>query len=192
MAEASEMTKDDFDRAYGLLSGVFADVRGQVQFAEAKNGALFASTMALIVGISTILFSADDMAGSIGLWLGLTSIGLAGGSFFALISFLPIMGKKRHRYAKGREGSGENLVYWGEIKHFTPSAYAEAILLALRIDATTPRLLLDLAEQVVINSGIAERKFRLFSYGAWTTMYAIMLPAVAFFGWLLVNGLRVP
>lgn len=43
MVEPTELSKEEFDRAYERMSGVFADIRGQVQFAEAKNGALFAS-----------------------------------------------------------------------------------------------------------------------------------------------------
>lgn len=59
------MTLDTFDRAYALMSGVFAEVRGQVAFAEAKNGALFASTMAMVVGIVAILAGSESLPESL-------------------------------------------------------------------------------------------------------------------------------
>jgi len=188
MVEQVELSKEDFDRAYEKMSGVFADIRGQVQFAEAKNGALFASTMALIIGIATVLSSLDEVPTGIFLWLGTTCCGLAGASLLALLSFLPVMGTKRHRYARGSDSNGENLIFWGEIRRFTPLAYAEAFLRTLQIDGYPTRLIIDVAEQIVINSGIAHRKFRVFEAGAWGTLTAMFVPAVILIVHLALNG----
>lgn len=188
MAESAQASKEDFDRAYQAMSAVFADIRGQVQFAEAKNGALFASTMALIIGIATILGSMDDVPVSVMIWLGSSGLGLAGAALLALLSFLPVMGAKRHRHSRGSDGEGENLIFWGEVRRYTPSAYADAFLKAIQIDSRPPRLILDLAEQIVINSSIAHRKFRLFESGAWATLTATAAPVGIFLGHLALNG----
>lgn len=187
MAEPTHVAKEDFDRAYQSLSTVFADIRGQVQFAEAKNGALFASTMALIVGIATVLGSMDEVQVSVLVWLGSTGLGLAGAALLALLSFLPVMGAKRHRHSRGTDSEGENLIFWGEIRRFTPSAYADAFLNAIQIDIRPPRLILDLAEQIVINSSIAHRKFRLFEAGACATLTATGAPLGIFLGHVALN-----
>lgn len=188
MAEPTYVAREDFDRAYQALSTVFADIRGQVQFAEAKNGALFASTMALIIGIATILGSMDDVPVTVQIWLGSSGLGLAGAALLALLSFLPVMGAKRHRHSRGSDGDGENLIFWGEIRRYTPSAYADAFLKAVQIDIRPPRLILDLAEQIVINSSIAHRKFRLFEAGAWATLTTTTAPAGIFLGHLALKG----
>ena len=83
MAETAHLAKEDFDRAYGAMSTVFGDIRGQVQFAEAKNGALFASTMALIIGIASILGSMAVVPISVLIWLGSTGFGIAGAALMA-------------------------------------------------------------------------------------------------------------
>jgi hypothetical protein len=188
MVEQTELSSEDFDRAYERMSVIFADVRGQVQFAEAKNGALFASTMALIIGIATVLSSLGEVPTSILLWLGTTGFGLAGAALLALFSFLPVMGAKRHRYARGGDGDAENVIFWGEIRRFTPLAYAEAFLLALKINGRPTRLIIDLAEQIVINSGIAHRKFRLFEAGAWATLTGMLAPSAILMVHLVLNG----
>ena len=188
MAKPAPVAKEDFDRAYEAMSTVFGDIRGQVQFAEAKNGALFASTMALIIGIATILGSMAVVPKSVLIWLGSTGFGLAGAALMALLSFLPVMGTKRHRHSRGSDSEGENLIFWGEIQRFTPTAYAEAFLKVMQIEALAPRLIVDLAEQIVINSSIAHRKFRLFEAGAWATLTATAAPALVFLGHLALNG----
>jgi hypothetical protein len=192
MAEPAHVAKEDFDRAYQSLSTVFADIRGQVQFAEAKNGALFASTMALIIGIATVLGSMAEAPASILIWLGSTGLGLAAAALLALLSFLPVMGQKRHRHARGSDSEGENLIFWGEIRRFTPSAYAEAFLKAIQIEVRPTRLILDVAEQIVINSSIAHRKFRLFEAGAWATLTAMFVPTAILMTYLAFNGWTVP
>lgn len=183
MVEPIDLSNEDFDRAYERMSGVFADIRGQVQFAEAKNGALFASTMAVIIGVATVVSGLDEVPLSVFLWLGSTCVGLTGAVILALLSFLPVMGPKRHRFARGSDGNAENLIFWGEIRRFTPLAYAEAFLQTLQISGRPTRLIIDLAEQIVINSGIAHRKFRLFGFGVWATLTAMLAPAAV----MLVN-----
>ena len=188
MVDPVELSKEDFERAYEKMSGVFADIQGQVQFAEAKNGALFASTMAVIIGIATVLSSLDEVPLSVFLWLGATCFGLAGAVLLALLSFLPVMGAKRHRFARGSDGNGENLIFWGEIRRFTPLAYAEAFLQSLQLNGRPTRLIIDVAEQIVINSGIAHRKFRLFGAGAWAMLTAMLAPAAILIVHLALNG----
>lgn len=85
------------------MTTVFDEVRGQVQFAEAKNGALFASSMALLLGIVTILSSGTDLGKSVPALLGTTGVGLFGSAVIALLSFVPVMGKKRRRFAPGQQ-----------------------------------------------------------------------------------------
>lgn len=184
------MTDAELDRAYDLMAGILSDVRGQVQFAEAKNGALFATTMAVIVGSSAVLASEQGALTPITMWIGSMSLALAGAAFAALTSFLPVSGRRRHRFSAG-SGGGENLLYWEEICKFTPSDYVDEVLRSLGIAGPPGRLLVDLSDQIVINSGIADRKFRRFGYAAKITVFAIAVPTLGFFGYLLLNGFRV-
>ncbi len=69
--------------------------------------------MALIVGIATVLGSMDEVPVSVLVWLGSTGLGLSGAALLALLSFLPVMGAKRHRHSRGTDSEGENLIFWG-------------------------------------------------------------------------------
>ena len=80
--------------------------------------------------------------------------------------------------------------YWDEIQRYMATSYTRAFLTALDIGQPAPRLL-ELAELVVINSGIARRKFRFFWVAVWITTFALALPAGVLSLHLLAHGLLV-
>ncbi len=96
------MTHAELNRAYALMTGILSDVCGQVQFGEAKNGAFFATTMDVVVGVSAVL--ADEHAA-------LAPIAMCVGAMRArpLWRFLPAMENNRHRYSAG-SGGGDDLL----------------------------------------------------------------------------------
>jgi hypothetical protein len=168
------------DRAYGVMNDVLSTVHGQLQFAEAKNGALLAVNLAVVVGIATIFDDMKELPLAVIVCLSMVMVGLAIAAFTALWSFLPVHGVARHQYSKGTEGGGANLFYWGEIARFTPKHYAEELLKALGIAEPPSRIELDLADQIVINAGIAERKFKVFNTAALITIVTAAVSVVVF------------
>ena len=173
------------------MSEVLASVHGQLQFAEAKNGALFAVNVALVGGVGAIL-AADDVGYEfVRFCLTLATFGLGGAALITLASFLPIRGPRRHEFAKGSADTGGNLFYWQTIAEYLPEDYASTFLEACEVRDKPSRLHLDLANQVVINAGIAGRKFGLFELAGWVTLTTVVASLVILAGLFAGNGFHL-
>jgi hypothetical protein len=171
---------EEADRVYGVMNDVLGTVHSQLQFAETKNGALLAVNLAVAVSIATIFDDMAELPLAVIVCLSMVMAGLAIAAFTALWSFLPVHGAARHEFSKGTEGGGANLFFWGEIAMFTPKHYAEKLLKAFGVARSPSRVELDLADQIVINAGIAQRKFKVFNTAALITIVTAGVSAVVF------------
>lgn len=131
-------------------------------FAEAKNAALVA------VNIAIIAFLADILKEYF-VWFTIITIVLICSSAISIWSFFSDGTRKASRKSKGKdEAVKPNLLFWGDI---AKSKGAEGYL-AQVVDryfpdhweeAKTAAICIDLANQIVILSRIAARKFYLFN-----------------------------
>lgn len=179
------MNEIEHDRAYGFLKDILEAQHDQLKFAESKNAALLAASLASVAGIGAIAATNSNLPHSVSAWLFVTAIGLACGGLISLSSFWAIAGGSRHTYASGSDGGGSNLVYWEEIAKFRPTAYLQAVLEALGLRGGGEKLLGDMANQIVIVAAIAGRKFYRFNVAAAVTSVAAIAPAMFLgFSWL--------
>lgn len=161
---------------YGVLRDILGDVNHWLQFAEAKNAALVTLNLAVIVGVGTIATTGTNLPDHFGgialiLCLGLTaSLVISASSFFPnLLEFLD-----------------PDIVadYSGNAFYFKDLATASAAGLIHSLSTKWgagdhSAISRDLANQVVINSRIATRKYAVFTLGLQVAGAFIIFAAVA-------------
>ncbi|TIW72934.1 MAG: hypothetical protein E5V58_12985 [Mesorhizobium sp.] len=163
---------------YDVLRDILADVNQWLQYGEAKNGIMITVNLALIVGIGTVVTAWENVPVPIVVAGIAISIGLLVGSMFSLVSFFPKL--QKHSYAPAdRALEGGNLLFFGDIEKYAPRSYLEALAASLGAKVGTHRLHEDLASQIVTNSIIATKKFKLFAIALRVSAYAIFFPVVA-------------
>lgn len=180
---------EESERAYRVLKDVLDLTNTQLQFAEAKNAALLAVSLATIIGVGAVLSSEMLTVDSVRLWLLATCSGLGISAFVALLSILPIYGGERHHFIKGVElTSKHNLLFFGDIAAISPTAYLVAVFDDLSVSPRPRKLHADLANQIVINSNIAKRKYRYFEAAAYITAASASIPFLVLCGIWLGRG----
>lgn len=176
----------DVDRTYGVLWDIFGNVNAQLQFAETKNGALVTVNLALVVAIGTMLAGDDVAASDVRTWLFVTAVGLAGAALVSLLSFLPHLGGDTQVGTSGNTPS--NLIYFADLADAGLPEFIAAVQQAAgQLEVT--RLHTDLGHQIIVNSGIARRKFAAFRIAAVATVLCATMPAVVLaFAWVGNGG----
>jgi hypothetical protein len=180
---------DNGSRVYGILWDVFNNVNGQLQFAETKNAALVTLNLAVVLGIGAILAGNDVGSSDVRGWLFVTAAGVAGGGLVSLLSFLPHLGPTTFVAAAGPAPTMRNLIFFADLAQTGPAELLEAVFAA----AGTPpiqqnRLHESLAHQIVVNSGIASRKFAWFRAAVVATVLCAVIPAFALSAVWIANG----
>ena len=161
---------------------IFGVVNEFVKFAEAKNlGLIVAST-----GILTVYFSSnvyhDYSSGRI-FYMGINFVVF---QFITLIlsasSFASrtIVDSKLYGH---RNDIGDNVIFFGHISGKSEKEYLQYFLKETEIDDDS-KFLQDLSHQIVVNSRIASRKFKIFNISLWTFVASFITPIGAF---LLLN-----
>jgi hypothetical protein len=71
----------------------------------------------------------------------------------------------------------DNLMFYGDIVKYEPKSFLYAIYKQEGIKPkATSHFEIDLAEQIVTNSGIADWKYQLFKIALWSTLSAVITP----------------
>lgn len=141
-----------------------------LKFAEAKNGVL----VTLCGGLVTVLDKYDWINSAATwprffFWLGVGLVLLA--SILSLLSFLPEYERNLFEKPFGPTvpRARDNLFFYGDIANYTDQEYREAVLRSYSKDdgssAASNKQIKDLCHQLVQNSRIAVRKYRLFNIG---------------------------
>lgn len=184
VSDGQRLTAEQYAKAYEAMRDILQSIHGQLQFAEAKNGALLAVNLATVAGIGAMISGGQIHSSFVSTWLCVTAFGLAGSALLALVSILPIGGLHRLLMAGTENPADANLLYWGDISRFSPRHFASALFAALAIHEQPGRLFLDFADQIVVNSGIARRKFAIFKVAATVTLMSATVPVVVLaFAW---------
>lgn len=162
-----------------LLDKVFVNVNSWLNFAEAKN----AANIALVVACIAANFS----LGSMNALLYSICILFAFSGICSIVSFLPRVRdqviKKYPRFAekimkkKVKKEENDNLLFYDAIKKYSGHEYAKKVSqLYLQTDKKDfSRYQLDLANEIVCNSDIASRKYKLFRVAAYLDVVAFIL-----------------
>ncbi len=168
------------DKLTDQLRETFKLVNEWLRFAEAKNAAIFGANAGLAFGVAKALFDSPPPAE---IWM---KVGLCGAllcsvcaCLVALSSFLPQL-----RFQKSSAIAlhpHHSLLYFGALQSFKADALVNSTLLALRQDADgISEIDRHYADQIVTNSGITTKKYKLFARAGWLTFAAILFPVFAF------------
>ena len=143
---------------------VFENINRWLQYAERKNAVVLT-----FIGIQLTLIKVlvKDIDG----WLFILSLVVLGLCFVTtLISFFPqtIIPWWFYFYSKSSDETSEedNLLFYGHIKKYSQSAYVDTMEKYLGGVIRGHRTLEDLCGQIVRNSEIASKKFRIFKVTA--------------------------
>lgn len=168
------------------LKDIFSNINDWLKFAEAKSATLIACNGALIFGISRII-SSFDLKGGYLLYLLLVSVLCILSIAICFLSIIPSLSMPWDKKPSGISDK-DNLMYFSDIAKYTPLAYLNALKDKLELDDSVfTGYQRDLSNQIIINSVIADKKYRAFQKSIWLTLAAVISPALA----LLVFLFRV-
>lgn len=159
------------------LKDIFDNTNNWLKYAEAKNGILLALNGTCFFGVLSFFKDAPDYLQGLFIYSTLPTLLVA--TIILIISFLPILNKffpKSHDLSK-ESINNMNLIYWGDIRKLTPSIYLKnAYKLYYNQDKNEfDRIELDYAQQILINSEIANRKFIFFKLAGYIDLISIVL-----------------
>jgi hypothetical protein len=149
-------------------------VNDWLQFAEKKNATLLVLNAGAIWGVSRLLRSKESQ-GFLGhslLWLGLISIGVSAIiCIFSLLPSLKIWGLENTPDIT----ENDNSLFFGDIAKYSPEQYLELLRSCYKLeDMQFLKSHKDYAEQLIVNSRIAKRKYRIFSFSSQLTVYGFV------------------
>lgn len=171
MTEGS--TNSDQDREYSILWDIFTNVNAQLQFAEAKNAALTTLSCGAVLALGSILAGTDVVTGDVRMWLFVTALGLAGAAATSFTSFLPQLGPMPRKVDHVSEG---NFFYFKNLAKADEEKFVNEIFGVLN-QRIPNKIHKDIAHQIIVNSAIAERKFRRFRDAAVIAFIVSIIPA---------------
>lgn len=142
-----------------------------LKFAETKNAALLGFCSALVATSSSRLSDWTNYRAT----LLLVMFGGIVGGIIAIGSFLPIRNREFSRSLRPKESA--NLIFFGDAAQFDAESYLERARVRYGIAETTAYQK-DIADQIVIVSSIALRKFQMFDWAAYPVVITILMAAV--------------
>jgi len=161
------------------LRYVLSNVNEWLKFAEAKNAALLAANSAVVIGAlrladgKVFLFPLAEYY--FYFFIAIVSLG----GLICLLSFVPkldIPWLLPTTLSKDKD----NLVFYGDISGYDPSSYVKALHhQSGKAVKTVDPFEEDLAEQVIINSRIALKKYQLFNIALWLDVTALLTPLIS-------------
>lgn len=170
--------EDQIEELYSVLNQVI----DWLKFAESKNGALLAAESAAIFAFfsafSQIQYSYFSIWGLI--YLGILLVCLFVSLLYCLISFIPDLNLSfKEKINDCSEDN--NLCFFAHIAELSPEEYLSRFYEKREIKfKEINKFELDLAQQIVINSKIACRKYKLFEIAIKFTFAGIVTPIGAY------------
>lgn len=145
-----------------------------LSFAEAKNGALIALNIALIVALSSI-FDKSPICCTICIIIFILS------SLFCLYAFFPNeKSKAENKEAKVKEEK-LNLLFYGDISKITTvEKFIELVRKRYNFNVKSGVLEFDIANEIIQNSRITNKKYKLFAYAVKIDVLALIVTCIFF------------
>jgi hypothetical protein len=140
------------------LRATLSMVNEWLRYAETKNGALIAANGALIFGVTQLQTDAHPWA----LIRVSSAVLLTASLLIALLSLMPWLA--RTGLFPTRPSSAEdNLIFFGDASRYDAETYLHHLLITVPAFAAGDQVARWLADQIVVNSRIASRKFFMFN-----------------------------
>ena len=179
---------------------IFQNVNEWLKFAEAKNAVLLAFSGTGITATVTLLATIQNLPGSLKIGVLVTTGLLYVCAFLCALSFLPSTNLEKILWNRSRAFSSmqpkpddDNFYYFGHLKKYGAVELLDAVnRLYLNGTISTPygKEPHDLATQIILNSGIAFRKYRLFTYSLYFLICSILsVPVLMLSNLLIFRGL---
>jgi hypothetical protein len=178
---------------------IFQNVNDWLKFAEAKNAALFAFSATGLAAPVTLLATVQNLPNSLKLGLIATASLLCICALLCAWSFLPKTNLEKLIWLKAKPSQAlvanlnDNLYYFGHLQKYSSDSLLNAIsqnYLGNKFSPPYPKEAQDLASQITINSAIAFRKYKLFTYSAYCLVASITaLPLTILFSLIFFRGL---
>lgn len=152
------------------LRYILTIVNEWLKFAEAKNGALLVADIALLFGVFRLLNESTGQKVFIYLAIFLVIVS----AISSLVSFIPQL-KLPSFTPRKRAGKEASLIFYGHIAKYEPRSYISALYAESGGEpAAIASIEVDYAQQIIINSRIAVRKYLCFNVGLWLTVSALL------------------
>lgn len=152
------------------LRYILTTVNEWLKFAEAKNGALLVADIAILFGVFRLLNDSTGQRVSIYLAIFLVIVS----AISSLVSFIPQL-KISSFIPKKRTKKEHSLIFYGHIAKYEPQSYIEALYAESGAEpAAIAPIEVDYAQQIIINSRIAVRKYLCFNIGLWLTVLSLL------------------
>lgn len=145
-----------------------------LKFGETKNIALIAFNGAIIVGLSKLI--SDDVCETLRYYL-IYSIAMCAISIF--ISFSALIAKIKHSKNDISLNKSNNLLFYATLAHMSDVELIEKLVNSYQCERSNENHEKDLANQVIITSQIAARKFKLYNI-AIAFMFCGLLTPISF------------
>jgi len=160
------------------LKDIFTNINDWLKYAEAKSATLIAGNGVLVLGFSRAIPS-PEVNGFILVYL-MTCILLCVFSLsICLLSIIPALNMPWDSKPSG-VSEKDNVLYFEDIAKYTPNAYLKRVAKSFdaNIDGFTG-FQTDLANQIIVNSVIAHRKYNYFKVAIWLSLAAVISPLLA-------------
>ena len=163
------------------LKNIFININDWLKFAETKTATLLTGNSILIFGIlRTIKVQDTDFIQIIILYFTMLLLSLS--LLTCLISFIPSL-KLPWLVTLKKPTENDNLLFFGDVAKYNSKSYLEKLFSSTSTEKSKKSFTaLDnyYAEQIIANSIIALKKFRLFTFAIWLTAIAVLIIILAF------------
>ncbi|SHK59206.1 Pycsar system effector family protein [Alicyclobacillus tolerans] len=149
------------------LKYLFDKVNDWLKFAEAKHVAIITFDTAALFGLISLLTN-SSIATAIKVPVTIFVMGIAISLLISLFSFSPITNSSKIIRTEGGIAKNDNLLYFGDISKYESPQYKEALKEKFKCQLSEWEG--QLADQILINSKIVMRKFKLFNWSVWVVL----------------------
>ncbi|SHK18735.1 Pycsar system effector family protein [Desulforamulus aeronauticus] len=179
------------------LDKVFTNINYWLVFAEAKNASLLALNGAGIYGLVGLLKNSDYNGGHyLTLYLWMVVVFLSVGLVIPLLSFSPVVNifnSKKKLLSQNKENL--NLLFFGDLvkydcsKEYVVDFYKHYFDVKI-LENEVSKIHLDYADEILINSRIAVKKYALFKYALLMDLSAFLSPVIVGLGCLCYKVIK--
>lgn len=161
------------------LRSILSDVNDWLKFAEGKNAAFLAANGVVVFGLLGLANGKTFVCKAAQYYFAIAVAFVVLSALVCLLSFLPQV-KIPWLLPSRTSKEADNLSFYGDIAGYDPPSYVQALYHQAGEDTENiSDFEEDLAEQAIVNSRIALRKYHLFNLAVWLDVIALLTPLLA-------------
>ena len=159
------------------LTFIFENTNNWLKFAEAKNGALIILNSGLIFGLFGILPNTVlDCPPLILLYSSSFVLFCSFSLILNLFSFIPSINTNDINPSKINKNLITNVIFWGDLSKINSEELFKRLIDPKNVSIVVDQYQKDLSSQIIVNSAITHKKYFLFEYSVWLTIFGIVTP----------------